>query len=513
LKSASTLRLRASTVTIRFQAPGWARHRVVDPNPALIHHGVTNLNDPPSLNSFPVQPWISSLHEAHENWRRKIKSLPFIVAAVLSLVHASPALAEADFEETTARYQTTYNWQRHPAFRSPYSGLNSLSAGKDQMFTFSLTAHWGTRLWSGGELYFNPELAAGVPFTDSLVGLGGFTNGEITRAAGSTPKPYRQRLFLRHTWNQGGGTVKVDADLNQLAGTVDRDRTVLTLGNFSTLDVFDDNAYAKDPRTQFMNWGNWTYSSWDYAADARGFGWGFALEFYRENWVYRLGRMTGPKDPNGLALDFDLLKHYGDQFELERTHTFNEQPGALRILAYRNRAVLARFDDATAYLLANNPLDKQTFFWVRNGEQVKQGLGVNLEQALDSTIGVFFRAMRSDGKTETYAFTEVDQSLSGGVLIKGHGWGRADDMVGLSLMTNHLSSERRRFLEAGGISYFIGDGQLHYKPERIFEGFYSWAVAKGFWLTGDYQRIQNPAYNANRGPVDVFALRLHARFQ
>lgn len=424
----------------------------------------------------------------------------------------STAWAYDDYEETTAKYQTTYNWQRHPGFSSNYSGLNSMSSGADKMYTFSLTAHWGTRLWSGGELYFNPEIVSGVPFTENLIGLGGFTNGEITRAAGTTPQAYRQRLFLRQTWNQGGGTEKLESDFNQMAATVDKNRTVLTVGNFSMLDVFDDNAYAKDPRTQFMNWGNWTYSSWDYAADARGYGWGFALEFYQSEWVYRLGRMTGPKEPNGLPVDFNLLKHYGDQFEIEHAHNFNNQPGKVRVLFYRNRAVLASFDDATAYLLANNPTDKQTIFNVRNGEKTKYGLGVNIEQAINDQIGFFFRGMKSDGKTETYAFTEVDSSLSAGFLIKGNKWGRAQDTVGLSLMTNYLSPERRRYLEAGGISFFIGDGQLQYKPETIFEGFYSLGISKSVWLTGDYQRIQNPAYNANRGPVDVFAVRFHAEF-
>lgn len=435
-----------------------------------------------------------------------------LLIGTLAIASLASAHAEEDYEETTAKYQTTYNWQRHPAFNSSYAGLNSLPGAADKMHTFSLTAHWGTRLWSGGELYFNPEIASGVPFTENLVGLGGFTNGEITRAAGTTPQAYRQRLFIRQTWNQGGGSEKLESDFNQMAGTVDKNRTVLTVGNFSTLDVFDDNTYAKDPRTQFMNWGNWTYSSWDYAADARGFGWGFALELYQGDWVYRLGRMTGPKEPNGLQVDFNLLKHYGDQFEIEHAHTLNDQPGKVRLLYYRNRAVLASFDDATAYLLANNPTDKQTFFNVRNGAKIKQGLGLNIEQALSDQVGFFFRGMKSDGKTETYAFTEVDSSLSTGVLIRGGKWGRPQDTVGFSLMANYLSPERRRFLEQGGISFFIGDGQLQYKPEVIFEGFYNWNIAKSFWLTGDFQRIQNPAYNATRGPVNVFAVRLHAEF-
>jgi carbohydrate-selective porin OprB len=91
-------------------------------------------------------------------------------------------------------------------------------------------------------------------------------------------------------------------------------------------------------------------------------------------------------------------------------------------------------------------------------------------------------------------------------------WGRAEDTLGLSLARNTISEGRRRFLEAGGISFFIGDGALHYRPETIFEGYYSLKAGNAIWLTADYQRIQNPAYNADRGPMNVYAFRFHAEF-
>jgi len=437
----------------------------------------------------------------------------YLICTFLSLSVLGSALAQSqETEDFSALYQVTYNGQSHPAFRSNASSINSLTAAADRMFTFSATAHWGARVWNGGEIYFNPELAAGVPFAGNLVGLGGFTNGEITRAGGPQPKPYLQRLFLRQTWNQGGEREKVDSDFNQMAGTVDKNRFVLTAGNFSTLDVFDDNAYAKDPRTQFMNWGNWTYAAFDYAADARGFGVGAAFEWYRNDWVFRFARMSGPKEPNGLQIDYALNKHYGDQIEVEHAHTWMDQPGKLRVLAWRNRAVVASFNDATAYLRAHPGTNPQSFFQVRLGEKIKYGVGVNLEQAITPSVGFFLRAMQADGRTETYAFTEVDDSLSTGVRVSGGLWGRADDVVGVAWLRNGLSKERRGFLEAGGISYFIGDGQIRYQPEQILETFYSWQVTKGTWLTADYQRIQNPAYNASRGPVNVYALRAHAEF-
>jgi carbohydrate-selective porin OprB len=434
------------------------------------------------------------------------------MAMVGVLLPAICTAQAADVEDTTARFQATYNWQKHPAFAAAYSGPNSIIANGEKMYTLTATAFLGLRPWRDGELYFNPEMAQGVPFSTNLVGLGGFNNGEITRAAGTNPTIYRQRLFLRQTWNKGGGSVKLEGGLNQLAGAVDKNRFVVTVGNFSALDVFDPNTYAKDPRTQFMNWGNWTYAAYDYAADARGFGWGFAAEWYQDDWVLRLGRMSGPKEPNGLPVDLALGKHYGDQVEIEHAHVLGGQPGIVRVLTWRDRARLASFRDALDFLNANPGADPQTIFKVRNGEKIKFGLGINVEQALNDNAGFFLRAMRADGRTETYAFTEVDGSLSTGLSFKGAPWGRADDTLGLSLARNTISEDRRRFLEAGGISFFIGDGALRYRPETIFEGYYSLKAGKAIWLTADYQRIQNPAYNADRGPINVFALRFHAEF-
>lgn len=418
------------------------------------------------------------------------------------------------FEDYSAHYQTTYNWQYHPAYTAAYSGANSLISGHEKMYTFSATAHWGVRLGTDSELYFNPEVTQGVPFSTNLIGLGGYTNGEITRAAGANPKVYRQRLFLRHTWNGAGERQAVADGFNQLAGSVAAERWVLTVGNFSILDVFDGNAYAKDAHTQFMNWGAWTYSAYDYAADARGFGWGATLEWYRPDWVVRVGRMTGPQTPNALPIDFALAQHFGDQLEVEHAHQLGGQAGKVRVMAWRNRAKLASFADALTWLKANpgTYTGPDALVAVRTTEKIKYGLGVNVEQAVNDHVGVFLRAMQTDGRTETLAFTEVDGSIAAGLHVDGHVWGRSADHVGMVLMQNTLSNDRRRFLEAGGVSYFIGDGRLRYAPETIFEGYYSWGFLHNAWLTADYQHIQNPAYNADRGPIHVFAVRLHAEF-
>lgn len=419
--------------------------------------------------------------------------------------------ADVEYEDTTVRFQTTYIWQKKPSFDADYSGTNSLSNVSAKSYTATITGYWGFRPWQGGELYFNPEITQGVPFS-GLNGMAGFTNGELTRTAGTEPHLYRQRLFLRQTWGLGGGEQHVEADLNQMAGMVDHNRVVVTLGNFSPLDVFDDNAYAKDARVHFMNAGFMAPLAYDYAADARGFGYGFAVEWYQGDWVYRYGRMTGPKEPNMLPTDYRIMKHHGDQIEVEHAHTFMGQPGKIRVLGWANRAQLASFSDALAYLNANPSADPQSIFAVRNSEKTKYGLGINVEQAINDHVGFFLRAMKADGKTETQAFTETDASLGTGLSIQGSDWGRPKDTVGLGYSRNTISSDRRRYLEAGGVSFFIGDGNLNYRPEQVVEAYYSANVWKSAYVTADYQHMWNPAYNADRGPVDFAAVRLHVEY-
>lgn len=410
---------------------------------------------------------------------------------------------EGAIEDWQARFQTTYVWQQKPGFGAAYSGPNSLSTRSEKSYSFTATAFLGARVWQDGEVYFNPEVAQGVPLSD-LTGLGGFTNGEIARTSGPTLKLYRARLFLRQTWNQGGGQEALESDFNQLAGLVDKRRFVLTAGNLAVTDIFDRNAYNHDPRTQFLNWSLMTQGAYDYAADARGYSWGLAGEWYRDDWVLRLGRFMQPKEPNQLPLDKALFKHFGDQAEVEHSHELGGQPGKLRLLAFRNRAVMARFRDALD--LGTTPPDINR---VRTDDHIKWGLGLNLEQAVTEDLGTFLRASWADGKTETYAFTEIDRSLSGGLLLKGGAWGRAADSLGLAVARNGLSKDRRDYLAAGGLSFFLGDGALNYRPENILETFYSWSPMKGLWLSADYQRIWNPAYNADRGPANFAALRVH----
>ena len=443
----------------------------------------------------------------------KSQHLAFINRGVSALIGAlMPVLCLAqapESEDWNAKFQATYVWQGKRPLFAIYSGPNSLSVDKEKSYSFTATAALGFRPWTGGEFYLNPEAAQGVPLS-ALTGLGGFTNGEIARTSGPRLKVYRARLFLRQTWGMGGEQEAVESDTNQLAGKVDKRRWVLTAGNLSLLDIFDDNTYSHDPRTQFLNWSLMTHGAYDYAADARGYSSGVALEWYHDNWAVRAGRFIQPKEPNQQQLDSRIFQHYGDQIEMEHAHTISGQPGKLRILAFRNRARMARFQDALD--LAARTGGAPDINNVRTGEQIKHGFGVNLEQAMSADIGVFVRASWADGRTETYAFTEIDRSVSGGVLVKGSGWGRGQDSVGVALARNGLSDARRDYLAAGGLGFFIGDGRLNYHTEAVLEAFYNLNVSKGTWVSLGAQHIRNPAYNADRGPANVASVRLHTEF-
>ncbi|HEY3351787.1 MAG TPA: carbohydrate porin [Polyangia bacterium] len=409
-------------------------------------------------------------------------------------------------EDWNVNFQSTYVWQKHPGFPAPYDGPHSLVHTAESGYTLTATLMLGYRPWRGAEIFVNPEVIQSIELSH-LHGLGGFTNAENQRNGSPVPSIYSARAFVRQTIGLGGASSPVEAGPNQFATQVTRRRLVITAGQLAIPDVFDNNAYAHDGRTQFMNWALFTHAASDFAADARGYTWGLALEYYRDDWAFRWGHFAQPKESNGLALDFELWEHFGENVEIQHDHRLWGRAGKLRLMGFCNYARMGRFDDAVAYAsLHGGPPD---FAPVRRN-QAKLGFGLGLEQALGRDLGLFGRFSWNDGRTETYAFTEVDQSVSAGLALRGRRWYRPLDTFGVAGVQNGISDGRRAFLAAGGLGPFLGDGQLpRYAPERILEAYYALAALKGLWATGGYQLIGNPGYNAERGPVSVFSVRLH----
>lgn len=443
-------------------------------------------------------------------------------AAANAASSPTPAAADGAAESSEPRFalhaQTTYVWQRKPAFDAAYTGPNSLVPARERSYSFTATADLAVRPWEGGQLHFNPEAAQGVPLSH-LTGAGGLSNGELARSSGAQLKAYRARLFWLQRWNAGGETEKIDADFNEMGGTATARRWTLVLGNVSLLDYFDPNPYAKDPREQFFNWSYLAPGPWDYAADARGYTWAGILEYRTPEWAVRGGRGLQPSESNGPKLDRAWRRHYGDQIEAESNLPVALPAGPLRgrVLWFRNRAVMGAFDDAVALGQATGTVPDVGA--VRR-LQTKTGWAVTLEAPLGEDAGVFVRAGRSGGRQETFAFTEIDRQFSVGGQWSGAAWGRPADRMGAALAVNGLSGGHRDYLAAGGQGAFLGDGALNYGRERVWEVYYRVVMPPVPTAAGPLQsavslgaqRIQNPGYNRDRGPVDIFSVRLHAEF-
>lgn len=399
--------------------------------------------------------------------------------------------------------QSTFIQQALPGFHSPYAGPNSLLP-KQARETWSVTGFLGTRLWEGAELYFNPETTQGFGPSGTL-GLAGFSNGEAAKAGFTYPRFRPQRYFIRQTFGFGGEQEEVKDGTNQIAGIRDVNRLTITVGKLSVTDVFDDNAYAHDPRVNFLNAALWSSIAYDYPANLAGYTHGIVADLNQKDWAFRMGLFQVPKVAGSDTLDPHIGRG-GAIAELEARYSLFSQPGKLRVGVFANRAFAGDYRDALADPDVNDGLA------MSRRTRVKSGFYANAEQALTEDLGLFSRLSWNDGRTEIVSFTDVDASLSGGLALKGTGWGRPADVVGLGGGVNALVRSHRDYLAAGGLGLLIGDGRLRYNQERIFEAYYAVSLAKPVTLTFDYQFVANPAYNADRGPVSVFSARLHADF-
>lgn len=410
-----------------------------------------------------------------------------------------------------AHAQATMITQAHDQFRSPYVGPLSLLPNEASATSLTATLFLAARLWecdgNSGELVFNPEIAGGKGFS-GVNGVAGFPNGDITRVGVVEPTPFIARLFYRQTWGLGGEQEKVEDEIgeNQIPGTRDVNRITVSVGKFAFTDMVDDNRYSHDPRTQFENWALMYNGAWDYPANVRGYSYGLAIDYNQKDWALRYGVMAEPKFANGPALDPHFLKANGHALEWEGRYKCGDHPGKLRLLAYLNRAHMGDYREA----LAAMPVKPDVT--LTRAYRYKYGCGASWDQELTKDLGVFARLGWDDGHTETWAFTPIDRTACLGLLLKGRLWRRSQDQVGLAGAINGLAKDHRDYLTAGGLDFSIGDGQLHYGLEGIVEIFYNLELAKGLFVTADFQEVNNPAYNRDRGPVSIGTLRVHTEF-
>ncbi|WP_158828797.1 carbohydrate porin [Mucilaginibacter lacusdianchii] len=427
----------------------------------------------------------------------------------IGLVYTTTLFAQQDTlkqQRFNFHFQQTTITQHKPSFSAPYSGENSLITNKETATSLTTTLFGGARLWKGAQAYFNPELAGGSGFSKTL-GVAGFPNGETFRVGSTEPKIYIARLYLSQAFSWGNERDTVSDDLNQLAGYKSKRYFSVTVGKFGMSDFFDANTFSHDPRNQFMNWSLMSNGAWDYPANTRGYVMGIFTELGMPTWTLRFAYTMTTTTANGSVWDERIGKANTQTLEFEKRYIFNSQPGAVRLLGFRNNGKMGKYRDALAF--SQPPVIDTVLAYGHH----KYGFGINAEQFISKTFGVFAKASWNDGKTETWAFTEIDRSLSLGGVLKGNSWKRKDDEVGLAFVGNGISSPHRDYLAAGGYGFIIGDGRLNYSTEMIAELYYKLdAFQQKFWLTPDYQFILHPAYNKDRGPVNVFSLRAHVEF-
>jgi high affinity Mn2+ porin len=411
---------------------------------------------------------------------------------------------QIETQDWAVHAQSTVTWMLQPAFPAPYTGPQSLEPDANGRETLDATLYLGARPWPGGEIWINPEVDQGFGLSNTF-GVAGYPSGEASIGR-ATPYVLVQRGFLRQTVDLGGHEEQLAPDLNELGGRETANHLVFTVGKYSVVDIFDTNQYAGDPRNDFLNWSIIDIGSFDYAANSWGYSYGAAVEWYQNWWTVRVGGFDLTAEPESTKLSPNFAQ---EQFvsEFEERHHLQSQPGDLKFLYWISRGNLGTYLDAISLGQAIGAPPATA--GVRT-QRTKDGVGLNLAQQIAFDVGIFARWGLSQGTVEDIDFTDINQSLSGGVSLGGARWRRPDDTLGLAGAINRISHQGKLYLAAGGLGGVIGDGQLpNGGPEQILETYYRVGVLGVAHLDVDYQFIRNPAYNRDRGPVSLFTLQAH----
>jgi high affinity Mn2+ porin len=404
--------------------------------------------------------------------------------------------------------QANFISQGHPTFDAPYTGPNSLPPDAQYVTSRVLTLYTGFRLTNTTDFFFDVEETGGNGIGAAL-GVAGFPNLDVVRNPTISRAPYIARVMFHEMIPLSKETVETERGPLQLASKVPVRRLDIRFGKMSTVDWFDVNAIGSDSHMQFMNWAVDNNGSYDYAADTRGYTYGLVLEYNDRTWAFRFGEMLMPKIANGTHLDADIARARAENYEFEfRRQFLAKRLTVIRPLAFVNHANMGSYRESIHdYLAGETPVPDITA--TRQQGRIKYGFGLNVEQELTSMLRGYGRFGWNDGRTESFAYTEADQTVSGGMDFRGDAWNRREDKLGVAVISDAISGDHREYLKLGGLGFLLGDGNLNYGRENIIETYYNAKVWHGIYAAFDLQRIWNPGYNRDRGPVLVGAIRLH----
>jgi high affinity Mn2+ porin len=411
--------------------------------------------------------------------------------------------------------QANFIFQAHPGFHALYSGPHSFQSQFEHATSRVLTLHTGMRLNDSTEVLIDIEDASGYGMSNSL-GLAGYTNLDVVRIPGEgsplSTAPYLARGMIHKVFALSEDKVENERNPFSLFTQLPRRRLEVRFGKFDLVDFFDQNSVATDTHLQFANWTVVDNGAYDYAADTRGYTFGLTADYEDRNWGFRFAETLMPKISNGIDLDWKPWQVHAENFEYELRHgLLAKKPGTLRLLAYMNNANMGIYRQAVAqfeeHLVATPDITNHPWQVTR-----KYGFGASLEQNLAAHLIAFGRFGWNNGKTESFAYTEVDQTFAGALKAEGVWWHRHYDRAGLAFVTNAISKDHQTYLADGGLGFLLGDGQLHYGRENIVESYYTAHVWRGIYVSPGLQHINNPGYNRDRGPVLVPSGRVHLEF-
>ena len=416
--------------------------------------------------------------------------------------------------------QANIIFQGHGPFHSLYEGTNSfLSRGEYKaslLGTLFLGAQLRKNPKSNTDIILDVESSGGRGDSEAL-GLAGFTNLDVVRNPNLGSTPYIARVQLHQTIGLSNTLVDADRTPFSLATTVPERRLEFHIGKMSMPDYFDINSIGTDSHLQFLNWTVDNSGSWDYAADTRGYTYGGVAEYDDKDWSARYGLALMPTVANGIDLDWNLRRASGQNVEFELRKSLlgslvsADRKGTVRVLSFVNHAHMGLYRDAVkAYLSGENK--KPDILLHEKYGAVKYGFGLNAEQELTQNLRVFTRIGWNEGQHESFAYTEVDQTVEIGGDYSGRGWSRPNDKLGLAFVSNAIKRDHQNYLRRGGLGFLLGDGNLNYAREDILEGYYNVHAWRGVYYALDTQFIEHPGYNKDRGPTLVSALRMHVDF-
>jgi high affinity Mn2+ porin len=437
--------------------------------------------------------------------------LPIAALCIVAATARAQSDGSAAWAPQVLGTQLTVIGQRLGPFAARYSGPMSLAAGGDHSLSHTYGLYLGARITPTLDGYVDVEMARGSGISHAS-GLAGVTNGDVLRqgTADLGNGPYVARAFLRLSVPIGYMRDTVGRAIDQLAGPVSRRRVEILAGKLAASDIFDVNRYANSTRTQFLNWGLFQNTAWDFAADTRGYTNGLAVSWLTPRASLRAGSFQMPRQANGNVFDSDLRRARGDNIEL--TLALLPAGGVLRVLAWQNHARMGDYREALARALATGATPD--IVADDTPGRSKRGVGLNIEQPLadDGETGAFLRLGHVDGTTESFAFSEVEGHLSTGIQLAGTHWGRELDRVGAAFLRHTINSAHQAYLAGGGTGFLLGDGALRYGPESFVEGYYRAQLGRYLQLGPDVQYVRNPGYNRDRGPAWVSSFRATLRY-